>query len=78
MFSQAAATELAENPVPGEMSSSRDSCPCWSDSATLAQQTVDVISGDDSHQKTEAAFRREMVKLIEAKTNGLVADASTR
>ena len=37
-----------------------------------------AISGDDSHQKTEAAFRREMVKLIEAKTNGLVADASTR
>jgi hypothetical protein len=34
--------------------------------------------GTTAIQKTEAAFRREMVKLIEAKTNGLVADASTR
>ena len=53
--------------------------PCCSDSANLAQQTVEiVISGYDSRQKAESAFRCEMVKLIEEKTNGLVADASTR
>jgi hypothetical protein len=45
----------------------------------LGQRTLEiVISGYDSHQKAEAAFRREMVKLIEVKTNGLVAYASNR
>jgi hypothetical protein len=34
--------------------------------------------GDDSPEKAEAAFRREIVKLIEVKTNGLVDHASTR
>jgi hypothetical protein len=45
----------------------------------LAQQTLEiVISGYDSLEKAEAAFRREIVKLIEVKTNGLVDHASTR
>jgi exosortase len=45
----------------------------------LAQQTLEiVISGYDSPEKAEAAFHREIVKLIEVKTNGLVAYASTR
>jgi hypothetical protein len=45
----------------------------------LAQQTLEiVISGYDSPEKAEAAFRHEIVKLIEVKTNGLVDHASTR
>jgi hypothetical protein len=45
----------------------------------LAHQTLEiVISGYDSPEKAEAAFRREIVKLIEVKTNGLVDHASTR
>jgi hypothetical protein len=45
----------------------------------LAQQTLEiVVSGCDSPEQAETAFRREIVKLIEVKTNGLVADASTR
>jgi exosortase len=45
----------------------------------LAQQTLEiVVSGCDSPEQAESAFRREIVKLIEVKTNGLVADASTR
>jgi hypothetical protein len=45
----------------------------------LAQQTLEiVVSGCDSPEQAETAFRREIVKLIAVKTNGLVADASTR
>jgi hypothetical protein len=45
----------------------------------LVQQTLEIVSsGYDSLEKAEAAFRREIVKLIEVKTNGLVDHASTR
>jgi hypothetical protein len=45
----------------------------------LVQQTMETVSsGYDSLEKAEAAFRREIVKLIEVKTNGLVDHASTR
>ena len=45
----------------------------------LGQQTLELaVSGYDNPEQAEAAFRREIVKLIEIKTNGLVADASAR
>jgi hypothetical protein len=45
----------------------------------LAQQTLEiVISGCDNPEQAETEFRREILKLIEVKTNGLVAYASTR
>jgi exosortase len=45
----------------------------------LGQQTLEVaVSGYDSAEQAEAAFRREIGKLVEIKTNGLVADALTQ
>jgi hypothetical protein len=45
----------------------------------LAQQTLEiVVSGYDTPEKAEIAFRREMVNLIQTGTKVLVADASNR
>jgi hypothetical protein len=45
----------------------------------LGQQTLEiVVSGYENQAEAESAFRREMVEFIEVKTNGLVADSSTR
>jgi exosortase len=45
----------------------------------LGQQTLEiVISGCDSPEKAQTAFRREIVTLIETRTNNLVADSSNR
>ena len=45
----------------------------------LAQQTLEiVISGCATPEKAETAFRREIVTLIEARMNDVVADASNR
>ena len=45
----------------------------------LAQQTLEVvISGYDSSEKAETAFAREIVTLIDTKSNDLVAEASNR
>ena len=43
----------------------------------LAQQTLEVvITGYDSPEQAETAFRREMASLIQARTNPLVVAAS--
>ncbi len=45
----------------------------------LGQQTLEiVVSGYDTPEKAEIAFRREMVNLIQTGTKDLVADASNR
>ena len=45
----------------------------------LGQQTLEiVVSGYDTPEKAEIAFRREMVNLIQTGTKDLVANASNR
>jgi exosortase len=45
----------------------------------LAQQTLEIVlSGYDSPEAAEAAFRREITTLIDARPNGLIANVSRR
>ena len=45
----------------------------------LGQQTLEiVVSGYDTQEKAEVAFRREMTDLIQTGTKHLLADASNR